>query len=652
MTSDRLIAGRYRLTDPIGTGAMGVVWRATDVRLRRTVAVKQVLLAPGLTGTQALEGKLRAMREGRIAARLHHPNAITVFDVAEEDGQPWLVMEYMNAPSLAVKLAGGVTLPPIEVAGIGAQAAAALSAAHDAGIMHRDVKPANLLVGDDGTVKLTDFGISHATGDVTVTATGFLAGTPAYLAPEIARGDNPKPAADVFALGSTLYAASEGAPPFGEGDNPLAVLHAVARGVVPEPKNAGPLAPVLMWLLTASADDRPTMAQARVALEDVAAGRVPALPASATKILPMSEAATSLIPPAGAPANGGATAKSGAAALFGSGLAKAKAARSAISGRNSTGAPHASDVSGSAASGTGGNAASRADGAIGRAAAGGAGQAGAVRQAAAGDPGLVRPRDAASSAADGVERAGAQAQLRAEAAAGPTDGSGLHPAFPVPPSRTDRANNSRAVLLLAAAVAAFTVMLVVLVVTRDRGGDSDRQAQVPASPVTVTTVVDGKVSTVVIVPEQETITVSAPPEALPSGATSTGATPTGTSAKPTPTTAKPTSTTITTTPFGPPTPDRINQFIAGYYGMLPGNIGGAWAQLAPGYQAQTGGFGQYSSFWSSVRSVTVGSITPSGPNRAVVTLTYQLANGTVTSENRWIQVSGDAGNLQIAGSGV
>ncbi|MFC9659114.1 serine/threonine-protein kinase [Nocardia sp. NPDC127606] len=654
MTSDRLIAGRYRLTDPIGTGAMGVVWRATDVRLRRTVAVKQVLLAPGLTGTQALEGKLRAMREGRIAARLHHPNAITVFDVAEEDGQPWLVMEYMNAPSLAVKLAGGVTLPPIEVAGIGAQAAAALSAAHDAGIMHRDVKPANLLVGDDGTVKLTDFGISHATGDVTVTATGFLAGTPAYLAPEIARGDNPKPAADVFALGSTLYAASEGAPPFGEGDNPLAVLHAVARGVVPEPKNAGPLAPVLMWLLTASADDRPTMAQARVALEDVAAGRVPALPASATKILPMSEAATTQLRSAGAPANAGATAKSGAAALFGSGLARAKAARSAISGRNSTGAssgaPQASDVSASAASAALGNAADRPDGAVGRAAAGGVGQAGAVRQAAAGDPGLVRPRDAESS--DGVERAGAQAQLRAEAAAGPTDGSGLHPAFPAPPSRTDRANNSRAVLLLAAAVAAFTVMLVVLVVTRDRGGDSDQQAQVPASPVTVTTVVDGKVSTVVIVPEQETITVSAPPEALPSGATSTGATPTSTSAKPTPTTAKPTSTTITTTPFGPPTPDRINQFIAGYYGMLPGNIGGAWAQLAPGYQAQTGGFGQYSSFWSSVRSVTVGSITPSGQNRAVVTLTYQLANGTVTSENRWIQVSGDAGNLQIAGSGV
>ncbi|TCJ95384.1 serine/threonine-protein kinase [Nocardia alba] len=638
MTSDRLIAGRYRLTDPIGSGAMGVVWRATDVRLRRTVAVKQVLLAPGLTGTQALEGKLRAMREGRIAARLHHPNAITVFDVAEEDGQPWLVMEYMNAPSLAAKLSGGVTLPPIEVAGIGAQAAAALSAAHDAGIMHRDVKPANLLVGDDGTVKLTDFGISHATGDVTVTATGFLAGTPAYLAPEIARGDSPKPAADVFALGSTLYAASEGAPPFGEGDNPLAVLHAVARGVVPEPKNAGPLAPVLMWLLTASAEDRPTMAQARAALEDVAAGRVPALPGSATKILPMSEAATTVIPSAGVPANGGAAAKSGAAALFGSGLAMAKAARSAISGRNAT---DAASGAAQAPSGSTGSAA------VGHPTSGAPGRPDvgpAVAQAAAGDPGLVRPRDADPSTADGV--------ARARAATGQTDGSGLHPSFPVPPSRTDRAKNSRAVLLLAAAVAAFTVMLLVLVVTRDRGGEAGQQAQVPASPVTVTTMVDGKVSTVVIVPEQETITVSAPPQALPSGASSAGATPTSTSAKPTPTTAKPSSTTITTTPFGPPTPDRINQFIAGYYGMLPGNIGGAWAQLAPGYQAQTGGFAQYSSFWGSVRSVTVGSITPSGPNRAIVMLTYQLTNGTVTSENRWIQVSGDAGNLQISESGV
>ncbi|MFC4373865.1 serine/threonine-protein kinase [Nocardia halotolerans] len=665
MTSDRLIAGRYRLTDPIGTGAMGVVWRATDVRLRRTVAVKQVLLAPGLTGSQALEAKSRAMREGRIAARLHHPNAITVFDVAEADGQPWLVMEYMNAPSLAVKIAGGVTLAPIEVAGIGAQAAAALSAAHDAGIMHRDVKPANLLVGDDGTVKLTDFGISHATGDVTVTATGFLAGTPAYLAPEIARGDNPKPAADVFALGSTLYAACEGAPPFGEGDNPLAVLHAVARGVVPAPKNAGPLAPVLMWLLTSDADDRPTMAQARTALEDVAAGREPALPASATKMLALSEPVTVIDRPASSVNRGGAP-KSGAAALFGSGLAMARAARSAVggagardavsgAGAGSTDAVGAADGGvadtagpvGAAAAGAAGTAGSFAD------AGAGVGGAGAAGRAAAGDPGLVRPRDLASDS-DGVERAGAEADARARAASGPTDGSasGLHPAFSPAPSRTDRVPNNRAVLLLAAAVAAFTVMLAVLVLTRDQGSAPDQQAQPPASPVTVTTMVGGKVSTVVIVPDQETITVSAPPAALPGGVTTTGSAATSTSAQPTPTKTTISGTTVTTTPAGPPSVERVSQFVAGYYGMLPGNTSAAWSRLAPHYQAQTGGYAEYASFWSTVRSVTVGSITVSGQNRAVVSLTYHLSNGSVSSENRWIQVTGDAGNLQIAGSGV
>ncbi|GAA5078394.1 serine/threonine-protein kinase [Nocardia iowensis] len=301
MTADRLIAGRYRLTDPIGTGAMGVVWRGTDVRLRRTVAVKQLILGPGLSREAALEAKLRAMREGRIAARLHHPNAITVFDVAEEDGQPWLVMEYMDAPSLAAKLSGKRTLAPAEVARIGAQAAGALAAAHKAGIMHRDVKPANLLVGDDGTVKLTDFGISRAVGDVTVTATGFLAGTPAYLAPEVARGENPEPASDVFALGSTLYAAVEGQPPFGEGDNPLAVLHAVARGQVPEPKQAGVLGSVLMRLLAPTIDARPTMREAQQALEAVAEGRVPKLGTpSLTKALPAPGAdATTVLPQPG-----------------------------------------------------------------------------------------------------------------------------------------------------------------------------------------------------------------------------------------------------------------------------------------------------------------------------------------------------------------
>ncbi|WP_280367345.1 serine/threonine-protein kinase [Nocardia wallacei] len=286
MTSDRLIAGRYRLGDPIGTGAMGVVWRATDVRLRRTVAVKQLLLAPGLTRSQALEAKLRAMREGRIAARLHHQNAVTVFDVAEEDGQPWLVMEFVDAQSLATVMREQGPLDPQRVARIGAKVAAALAVAHDAGIVHRDVKPANILVADNGTVKITDFGISRAVGDVTVTSTGFLAGTPAYLAPEVARGEDPEPASDVFALGSTLYAAVEGAPPFGEGENPLAVLHSVVRAQVPPPRRAATLGPVLMELLAADAGNRPNMREAQTALAAVADGRATPPPKSATKILP------------------------------------------------------------------------------------------------------------------------------------------------------------------------------------------------------------------------------------------------------------------------------------------------------------------------------------------------------------------------------
>nr|CTQ93116.1 putative serine/threonine protein kinase [Kibdelosporangium sp. MJ126-NF4] len=184
---DRLVAGRYRLGQRIGSGAMGVVWQAHDERLHRTVAVKQLLTQPGLTTAQAEEGRLRAMREGRIAARLQHPNAITVYDVVEDDGQPWLVMEYLPSRSLAAELDERITLPPQEAARIGTEVAAGLVAAHAAGIVHRDIKPANVLLGNDGSVKITDFGISRAVGDVTVTATGMLAGTPAYLAPRSPR---------------------------------------------------------------------------------------------------------------------------------------------------------------------------------------------------------------------------------------------------------------------------------------------------------------------------------------------------------------------------------------------------------------------------------------------------------------------------------
>ncbi|WP_158844673.1 serine/threonine-protein kinase [Saccharothrix deserti] len=299
MSNDgRVIAERYRFLDRIGSGAMGVVWRAQDERLGRIVAIKQLLLAPSLDERERDEAIQRAMREGRIAAKLHHPNAIAVYDVVEENGAPCLVMEYLPSYSLADTMVEHGPLDPIEVAQIGMQAAAALAAAHTAGIVHRDVKPGNVLLADNGLVKITDFGISRASDDVTVTKTGLIAGTPAYLAPEIARGQDPSPASDVFSLGSTLYAAVEGEPPFGLSENTLGVLHAVAAGRINPPTVDHPLTDVLLRFLSYDPADRPTMAQARDLLSAVAHGRNPSL----TGLLPASSPGFPPVAPAGATA--------------------------------------------------------------------------------------------------------------------------------------------------------------------------------------------------------------------------------------------------------------------------------------------------------------------------------------------------------------
>ncbi|MGW4713827.1 serine/threonine-protein kinase [Nocardia sp. NPDC004260] len=606
MTADRLIAGRYRLTDPIGTGAMGVVWRATDVRLQRTVAVKQVLLGPGLTGSAALEAKRRAMREGRIAARLHHPNAITVFDVAEEDGQPWLVMEYLDAPSLATKLSGNRTLPPLEVARIGAQAASALAAAHDAGIMHRDVKPANLLVADDGTVKITDFGISRAVGDVTVTATGFLAGTPAYLSPEVARGEDPEPASDVFALGSTLYAAVQGAPPFGESDNPLALLHAVARGEIPAPEAAGALGPVLMYLLAPAVADRPTMREAKALLEAVAAGRDPELPASVTKVIPAPGATTTVLPDPAAAVSQGQSDDTGVTAV----VPAAVSGPAVPQGVTSRPVPRWAGVAATLRSVLSGRQHRRLI---------------AVEVAAVVGVLILVGIIATLAGVDG------------EGGAAPT--SSVEPPAAVAPENTQA--------------------------PADAAGAEPRQApvQAPAPAPAQTSASSAPVPTPGPVPGPAPTSAGAPlpppaPGTTPPAQTTNPApsptpppstTPQATSS-PAPTTTGP-AATATTTPSGPPTPDRIASFIQGYYGMLPTNVSGAWTQLAPGYQAKTG-YDSYVNFWGTIRSVSVGSVTQNGANRAVVALTYTLKNGTTTSESRWIEVVGDSAKLQIAASGT
>ncbi|MGW7536492.1 serine/threonine-protein kinase [Amycolatopsis sp. NPDC054798] len=256
---------------------MGVVWRAVDVRLERSVAIKQILPQPGVSEAERDNMRQRAMREAKNAARFQHPNAIVVFDVAEHGGDPCLVMEYLNGPSLSAVLAEQGTLPVGQVARIGEQVAAALVAAHRAGIVHRDVKPGNILIDETGTAKITDFGISRAAGDMTLTQTGLIGGTPAYLAPELARGADPVPSSDVFALGATLYQAIEGQTPYGNTTNQLALLYAAANGQVNPPTQAGPATALLMSLLRSEASERPSMAEARERLAQLATGE-PAAP--------------------------------------------------------------------------------------------------------------------------------------------------------------------------------------------------------------------------------------------------------------------------------------------------------------------------------------------------------------------------------------
>ncbi|TQN37849.1 serine/threonine protein kinase [Blastococcus colisei] len=276
-TPGRLVAGRYRLQSQLGGGGMGTVWLARDERLGRQVAIKQVLTPVGMSAEETDQQRQRALREGRIAARLSHPHAISVYDVALESGQPWLVMEYLPSRSLAGVLTEDGVLRADQVAQIGAQVADALAATHAAGIVHRDVKPANILIGEggrvEGLVKITDFGISHASGDITLTQTGQITGTPAFLAPEVAQGHEMTQASDVFSLGATLYTCVEGQPPFGMEDNALAMLHRVAGGAIVPPRRAGSLTEPLLRMLAADPAARPTMPEVRDGLAKLAAGR-------------------------------------------------------------------------------------------------------------------------------------------------------------------------------------------------------------------------------------------------------------------------------------------------------------------------------------------------------------------------------------------
>jgi serine/threonine protein kinase len=270
-TQQRLVAGRYRLQTPLGRGGMGVVWAAEDELLLRPVAVKEVRFPPTVDDEERELLRERTMREARTAARLDHPCAVRVFDVCEDDEQPFIVMERLVGRTLSdiVKHDGPVS--PARAAEMGLCLLDALTAAHTAGIVHRDVKPGNVVVGEDGRVTLTDFGIASTAGDPSITSTGLLLGSPAYIAPERARGGRPEPSSDYWSLGATLYTAVEGRPPF---DKPEAV--ATLAAVVTEPhtpcqRATGLLCEVIDSLLDKDPAARPDVPQLRSMLQAVAA---------------------------------------------------------------------------------------------------------------------------------------------------------------------------------------------------------------------------------------------------------------------------------------------------------------------------------------------------------------------------------------------
>ncbi|MGJ6964232.1 serine/threonine-protein kinase [Streptosporangium sp. G11] len=267
----RVLAGRYRLLAPLGEGGMGVVWRARDELLHQTVAVKEVTLPARLTAEDRERRLRRTLREARTAATLRgRPGVVTVYDVVEEDGRPWIVMELVEGPSLAevIRREG----PPTEarVAGIGLRVISALAAAEAAGIVHRDVKPANILLGSDGAV-LTDFGIAAAVHDTTdLTGTGQLLGTIPYLAPEQLGGERASAASDLWATGVTLYEAVEGRRPF-DRESPVATIAAIVNRPPAPTRYADRLLPVIEGLLRKDPAERLTALQATALLAPVAA---------------------------------------------------------------------------------------------------------------------------------------------------------------------------------------------------------------------------------------------------------------------------------------------------------------------------------------------------------------------------------------------
>lgn len=484
--SERLLAGRYRLGGVLGRGGMGTVWRAEDETLGRTVAVKELRLPPRIDEDEKRRLITRTFREAKAIARIRNNSAVTVYDVVDEDDRPWIVMELVEGKSLAEVIREDGLLTSRRAAEVGLAILDVLRAAHREGILHRDVKPSNVLIGKDGRVVLTDFGIAQVEGDPSITSTGMLVGAPSYISPERARGHKPGPAADLWSLGGLLYAAVEGVPPYDKG-SAIATLTAVMTEPVEQPKNAGPLENVIYGLLVKDPEQRLDDAGARKMLTEIINTPEPKdepEPVDATKVVPLPDF------PAESPSKKGtsgggkkseepgdrlrgalrsvrkgkAAGAAGAAAAAGAGVAAGRSAeasgeKAAASGSQApakSATPAASSAATpSAASPSGSGAASGARPGSAAAAAGSA--------AGAGAPAAAKNRDAAATALNSSAGGGHPGDSRGGYSRGTTSRAPL----------TDVV--SRRTLVIIAVVVALAVLGTILAVTL--GGDDGSGAK-------------------------------------------------------------------------------------------------------------------------------------------------------------------------------
>src|SRR3954454_4911652 len=277
------VAGRYRLETEVGRGGMGVVWSAYDELLHRKVAIKQVRYPAGMAAEERQRLAGRTLREARAVAAIDDPHALRVYDIVEEDGQPWIVMEFVRGHTLTDEIRARGPLPTQEVARIGLGLVDALEAAHRAGLLHRDVKPSNVILGDDGRVRLTDFGIAAVdSDDHDVSSTGLIMGTPGYLAPERARGDQPTAASDYWSLGATLWTAVEGRPPYAGSDAVTTMRRVVSEAAPVCGMCDSRLASVLELLMARDPARRPSPGEIR-------RGMRPLLAAPPEDVAPVSD---------------------------------------------------------------------------------------------------------------------------------------------------------------------------------------------------------------------------------------------------------------------------------------------------------------------------------------------------------------------------